>query len=364
MAELKRTPLYEIHQQQGASFVEFEGWEIPRGYGDSSAEYWAVKQKVGVMDASHRGCLKITGSERVSFLNGIVTNDVAKLPAGSGCYALMLNQKGRIVADMIVYTFQDHFLVDIEANLRAKAKESIERYIISEDAQVEDVSGNFGRISIQGPEARSLLLKLIGSELNSEADFSCQEFDAFGGSIACRVSRTGGNGYELLCELSSLPSLWEGAVTLAKERGGRPFGFEALNSLRVEAGIPWYGIDMDEDIIALEVPLEKKAISYTKGCYAGQEVVARVTYQGRVNKRLVGMTLESDRPANHKDKIKAEGRDIGFVTSSVISYSLKKALALGYVHRDFINPGSRVAVVTSTGDMQATVANLPFFKSN
>lgn len=357
---MKRTPLYEIHQQQDASFVEFEGWEIPRGYGDPSAEYWAVKQKVGVMDASHRGCLKITGSERVNFLNGIVTNDVAKLPLGSGCYALMLNQKGRIVADMVVYSFEDYFLIDLEPSLGGKAKESMERYIISEDVQVEDVSEDFGRISVQGPEARRLLGKLTAAELKGDAEFSSQMVNAFGGSVVCRVSRTGEDGYDLLCKPGSLPAIWEGAVTLAKEFGGRPFGFEALNSLRIEAGIPWYGIDMDEGIIALEVPLEKKAISYSKGCYAGQEVVARVTYQGRVNKRLVGMTLESDRLANRGDKVKAQGREVGLVTSCAISHSVKRALALGYVHRDYVDPGSRLTVVTSTGDVEAAVVSLPF----
>jgi len=347
---MNRTSIFGLQRKMGATFIDFYGWEVPSSYVDWVEEYKQVSASAGLIDLSFRGKLKVSGSERASFLNGVVTNDVAKLKPGGGCYALMLNHKGRVLADMTIYCLAEHLLLDVAPQLRAKTKESLERYLISEDVQIELIEG-IGHLSIQGPAARQVLEKVAAKDLSSLKDYDHMEFEWLGDAARiCKASHTGEEGYDIL---SKEPvRFWTALV----EKGGlRPFGTLALNVLRIEGGIPWYGEDMGEDTIALELPMAEKAISYTKGCYAGQETIARVTYQGRVNRYLVGIRIHDRQPPTKGERILAGDKDVGLVTSACFSPTLDNVLALGFVHRDHAKPGSSLII----GGREAEVIQLP-----
>ncbi len=336
---MNRTPLFDVHRKMGANFKEFYGWEVPASYGDELSEYKQVRTSAAMIDLSFRGKLRLTGSERSNFLNGVVTNDVAKLQAGQGCYALMLNQKGRIVADMIVYAFPEHFLIDVAPQLTNKVKESLEKYLISEDVQIEALK-DIGHISVQGKASRELIEKGMGKDVSALGEYGHREFDWLGGKAEVfNVGHTGEAGYDLMS--TDAVTTW---TAFMEKAGVKSLGVNALNTLRIEAGILWYGEDMDENTIALEVPLVEKAISYTKGCYAGQETVARVTYQGRVNKKLVGIRVRGMQPPRKGEKIIAAEKEVGFVCSSCFSPTLGGPLALGYVHRDHTDLGTQLEI--------------------
>lgn len=309
-----------------------------------------------MIDRSSTGRILLTGVDRRSYLQGLLTNDIEALTPGTGCYAAMLTAQGRMMTDMRVLELGDEVLLDVPLQVTTAIRDHLDRFIFSEDVQVEDVTATRAAIGIHGPGALDVLVKAgTGGGASSSLFDSTRVRLAGVDAVIVRSDDAGVAGYDILLDEAHVEPVT--AALLAA--GAVRVSDVDEETVRIESGRPRFGIDMDLDTIPLEAGLEERAISRSKGCYVGQEVIVRVQDrgQGRVAKRLVGLTFNADAtvPAAGA-RILSGDREIGRVTSATWSPALSRPIALGYVHRDFVDPGTLVAVEGAT----ASVGTLPF----
>jgi glycine cleavage system T protein len=356
----KQSPLSAFHKSNGAEFVERDGWLLPAHFGNPAAEYRAVRSAVGLMDFSYRGLLQLTGPDRLSFLQGMLSNDLRPLKPFTGQYATLLTQQGKLIADLRVLCAMNSFYLDFSENLKEKILAHLNRYLVADEVEIADRSTEYATLSVQGPRSEAVLRKLAGqAELPEHAlQHTMINLDA---TAICAVyaSHTGETGFDLIAPIANLPNIAQRLAHTGKQFSAAWVGEEAHNILRIEAGIPRYGVDFTEDNLLLEVGLDH-AVSFSKGCYLGQEVVERIRSRGHVNKKLVGLSLEDQEAANPGDAIVHDDKPVGNITSSVHSPALDRTIALGYVHRDYWNIGTRLIVKHNAIDLDARVTNLPF----
>jgi folate-binding protein YgfZ len=361
---LRRSPLFETQKASGASFIALFGWEIAETFTSLDQEYEALCKISGLLDCSQSGLIEVKGDDRVRFLHGMLTNDIRKLLPGNGCYAAFLTPQGRLVADMRVYSTEDSLLVMCDPSLREKVPPALRKYIIGDRPELIDRSEDLAVLSIQGSSSARVLKELSPAFSPLDQSFDHREFEVLGLRVrVCRVNRILYDGYDLIVPVHHLAKLWNGILEYGGLIGIRPVGFKALNIHRVEAGIPWYAFDMDEKTLPLEAGLDKNAISLTKGCYIGQESVARITYRGQVHRKLAGLAIMGDNVAASGDKILKESQEVGWITSSVFSKSLEKPIALGYLRQEVLEPGTALRVEHSNATLEATVSSLPFIRN-
>ncbi len=345
----------------GARWGESAGWSIPRDYGDPEGEYSVVRRTVGLADLSHRGKLRITGPDRVKFLQGLVTNDVAGTEVGQGVYCLMLTAKGRAIFDLTIYVRPDSLLAELEPEAITTAIQTLGRYRLVAKATLHNATEELGLLALHGPGADAVLARVLGRELPDPPRPELAGFEAETASwpiLATVQKYTGGPGYHLFVPREGLAEVWESLAKAVAEQAGRPVGHEALRILRIEAGIPRLGDDLDERVLPPEAGLEARAISYTKGCYIGQEVMARIQTYGRVHRRLAGLRLKGpDLPAKGA-LLYHDQKEVGWVTSACASPRLGP-IALGYVHRDAAAPQTSLCLGEPQGT-ECVVSDLPF----
>jgi tRNA-modifying protein YgfZ len=323
---------------------------------DNSSGYAALRDAAAVAARSDAGRIVLTGADRRAYLQGLLTNDIDALAPGTGCYAAMLNAQGRMLADMRVLELGDRILLDVPRAIAGAIRDHLDRFIFSEDAQVEEVTASTGEVGLYGPSALDVLHRA-----GTEGDPPSRLFDSTRVRIAgidvllVRSDEIGIPGYDAIVAAESADAI-AGALLQA---GAVRAGAAAVEIVRIESGRPRFGADMDGETIPLEAGLEDRAISRTKGCYVGQEVIVRVQDRGhgRVARRLVGFTLSPGAPVPAIGAaVSAGGREVGRITSAVHSPALARPVALGYVHRDVVAAGTAV-VVAGAGD--ALVAALP-----
>ena len=355
--KLLRTPLAADHLARGAPLAAYHGAEVPARFGDSQVEHQAVRQSAGLFDFSFRSKLVLTGEARARFLHRIVSNDVKSLLPGQGTYATLLNAQGHILADLRIYAAEDVLWVDTDADLAEKAMAVLRRYIIGERVEIEP--RQVFAVSVQGPRSREFIEKLLQTGLGSltrEMDHQTAEFAGQQMRVV-RLSSTGEEGYEVWLQAESLGRLWRAALAANAASGLAPAGTEALETLRIEAGIPRYGPDFGEDTLPLEAGL-LQALSFTKGCYIGQEIVERARSRGHVNWKLVGLALQPGASVPEPGRsLTADGKTVIEVTSACYSPTFGRPLALAYVRREVSAPGVRL---TLAGGAEAEVTALPF----
>jgi glycine cleavage system T protein len=356
MPEALRSPLADYHISQGASLSEYHGGVVPWRFSDPVAEHHAVRRAAGLFDFSFRSRFAVTGADRVRFLQGMVSNDVASLSPGRGTYALLLNVQGQILADLRIFCEPHRFLVETDADLRAKVMQTLERHIIMDEVELKALDEY--AVAFQGPRARGLLEKTLHVDLPemSEYDHFRTNYAGFPVSVG-RASSTGEEGYEVWTKPAGLMGVWGAACGQAPTYEMLPCGTQALETLRIEAGILRYGADFGEDTLPLEAGLTN-ALSFTKGCYVGQEIVERARSRGHVNWRLVGLLFESNTPPAAGEKLAFEGKEIGEITSACASPTLGKTIALAYVRREASEPGTRLALAAGA---IGEVAALPLY---
>ncbi len=350
------TDLQTLQSAHGAQFAIRDGISLPIRFAGLEAEWAAVRQRCGLLDARFRALLRMTGSDRITFLQGMVTNDVAALQVGQGTYAALLTIQGRLVADLRVYVLADEIWLDVPTGRADAVRRALEQYIIADDVEFVAADDWATLIALEGPQASAVVQQVLPSGSAPSQQFAHHEL-AFDGSAVRVVAthHTGESGYLLLGKADDAAVLWQRGLAA----GAEPVGMEALDVLRLEAGIPWFGHDMDEDTLISEVGLES-AISYRKGCYLGQEVVERVAARGQVHRKLVGLTLTGT-PPPAATTLEHDGKDVGWITSAAWSPARRKVVALGYVRREFWDPGVQVQVRTTGGLTLATVEPLPFY---
>ena len=368
---MKTTPLYHIHEQCGATFAKkHNDWRIATQFTDAVAEHHAVRRSVGIADVSYRGRHRLVGEDRAKFLHRLISNDVESLSTGQGTYAMILTHRGKIIADFNVYIFKDMIGIDTAAETTETLFNELDKYIIADDVEISDLTAETGAIAVHGPQSSDLVRSVLG--MNDLADLPerhnrFHEADAlFNYNAVCvRTDATGEIGYTLYTAAEALVPLWERLMREGERFNVQPIGWNALESLRIEAGIPRYGNELSEAVIPLEAELEH-AIDFEKGCYIGQEIVARMKYRGHPNRLLRGIEIDGISASvesfelRQDSRIFKEDKEIGWVTSAAFAPTLGKPIAMAYVRMAVTEAGSRIQIETSEGRVDGTIALLPF----
>ena len=310
-------------------------------------EFTALTEGAGWLNQSDRSRLCLLGADRARFLHGQVTNDINGLGEFTGCYAALVNAKGKMESDLFAYRLADEILLDFEPGLTAAVQARLERYVIAEDVEIADVAPHFGLLTVQGPQAEAVLTKLDLPAPTEPLTVAQTEDEIY----IVHQPRLGTDGFDLFIPIDAMNAWRERLATIAP-RCQMP----AFEKARVLATIPQFGVDLTTDNFPPEGGLETRAISYTKGCYIGQEIIARIRTYGKVNKVLRGLSLEG--AAAIGDPVLHEGTPVG--TLSSVCHEPSAALAI--IKRTASEPGTVLSVDTKNGSVSAQVATLPFEK--
>ena len=351
--------LHAWHQQLRARFQNLNEFEAVADYGDWQAEFTALTASCGVIDLGFRSRICLLGADRVRFLHGQVTNDIKHLAEGGGCYAFITSAKGKLQSDAFIYRLENEILLDFEPGLAVEVSRRLETFIVSDDVQVVDVRPHYGLLSIQGPTSAVVIMR-IAPELEVPAN-SLQIVQmnsaAFGECYVANQPRLGSQGFDIFAPAQSLQVVAQKLLEAVREQEGRPCGWTAFDAVRIRAGVPRFGVDMDESNLPQETGLEKQAISYHKGCYIGQEVINRIHSIGRVNKYLRRFELLTNPPTTplRGDKFLCDDRDAGFLTS-VVRLPDGSNVALGYLQSAISSDANKpVSLRAPSGDVPVRV---------
>jgi aminomethyltransferase len=368
-------PLHDLHQQAEAEFQAYDTLDIVCTFGQPPAEYAAIRKGCALLDWPQRGILELSGKDRLPFLNNLLTNQTwdkqtkAGLSPGQGVYAFFLNTKGRIEADMNVLELGDRTWLEMDARLVEPTRVAFEKFLFAEQVKLVNRTGDLHEISLQGPGAPEILAGALGAPCPDLAPLGSSKLHLFDSeTVVWRDDPAGVPGFYLILPTAGAGAVWSTLVSRFSapsdtgKRPLRPAGWAAWNATRIEAGRPLFGIDFDNSILPAETAQLARAVSFTKGCYLGQEIVARMHARGQVAKQLVGLKMENDALPLAGTKIfDDQQHEIGGVTSSTLSPLLSNtAIALGLVKRPFIAPGTRVHIPAEGALRAATVTALPF----
>ncbi|MFN8643247.1 MAG: glycine cleavage T C-terminal barrel domain-containing protein [Candidatus Binatia bacterium] len=338
---------------RGARVAPFEGVEVVAHFGDPDREWRAAREGAAVVPAGYRQLIAASGGDRVDFLQGMLTNDVRRLAPGAGCYAALLTQNGKVVSDLRVYADPACLLLDVLAWRAAPLRAHLERFLVADDVELEAAAAQ-PLLHLEGPLALAVAGEALGAEALPAAPLAHATVGFAGQPLrVVRASEAGGDG--LL--LSGAAGLAARLFDACREAGAVPAGLLALDRLRIEAGVPWPGIDMDEATLLMETGREA-AIAFGKGCYLGQEVVERVAARGHVNRRIGGVLLAGDALPPRGTALLAGGREVGYVTSSTRSPLFARPIALAMIQHKHGTVGERLQ--RADDGSEAIVAALPF----
>ena len=338
MAE--QTPLYEPAARSGAVFVDDAGWEVPGHFQGAAQEYAAAREGAALFDQSHRGKVELTGPDARVFLHNLCTNDVRNLAAGAGCEVFCTTAKARVVAHGYLFHEGAAFWLDLAPGTAEKVIRHLDHFLISEQVEFADRTRELAQVHLAGPRAQALLAEMFPDlpELGP-LQHATRLFRATAPCQVRRNDRLGVPGYDVLCPPGEAAEVWQ-ALTAA---GATPAGLQAFEALRIEAGTPRYGVDMDDNTFAPEAGRTAQAISYSKGCYLGQEPIVMARDRGQINRTLVGLALP-DGPVPPRTAVYRDGKEVGHVTSSAWSPRSRAGVALAYLRRGSQEAGTGVEV--------------------
>lgn len=357
----RRAVLYESERELGATFSIFNGWEMADLFSEPVQEHLAVRSHGGLIDLSYFGSIRVYGGEAVQFLNGLVTNNVKTLEVGKGMRAAILTGHGKVKALCRIFNLGDTYLVINDPQTHEKVFKYLFPFSYAGDFKVEDVSEEYRTVSVQGPSSHLVMKEICFEPLPSLSEYDWfQTLIAGHRALVARASHTGEAGFDILVPASAIKDVWDFILLKGSFHSIAPFGLRALDSLRIEAGIPVYGRDVDETNMMLETGLED-AVSFIKGCYTGQEAVAMATYRGHISKKLSGLALSGEIVPHQGDVVKKDGKDIGLITSATRSPTLGSVIALAYLKYGFFEPGNNVEVQIGAEITPAIVVDLPFY---
>jgi len=377
MAQPSINPLQAMHEQAEATFLPYgTDAHIVESYGEPEAEYAAIRKGTGLFDAPHRSVVILTGRDRLSFLHNKLTNDTNRLTPGQGCYAFLLNLKGRIVMDMNILQAEEATLVEIDRRLAPLFLQTMEKYVFAEDVRLLDGSEQLGRLTVLGPKAAQLLKKVMDAGVETLSEEFKHGKRSIGKATVTvfRNDLAGEPQFELIVPRDQLVTLWQ----ILHEAGGhegadhdidlRAIGWSAFNTARIEAGTPLFGIDITEHYLPMETgPWYLRAVAVSKGCYIGQEIVARMHAHQSVARLLAGLrVIGSDKLPLAGTDVLDNNQQVGIVTSSCFSPMLGNApVAMGYVKKAFApsagNAAKEVDLLAEGSHVKAAVVPLPLW---
>ena len=322
----------------------------------TTSAYLSVRESgAGLIDLSSRGRIALSGSEVVMFLNGLITNDMKTLAVNSWMPAVFPNVQGRMLAAARVMHHKDDFLIDTEPATHQIVVKLLERFTMAGDFKVADVTNDTAMLSLQGRAAAEILRKTLGEDA---ANLGRGELSRTGQVTVIRATHTAEDGFDLICARADAGSLAD-SLTGA---GAQPIDPETSETLRIEAGIHRFGIDMDDKTVVTETNLDD-SVSFTKGCYLGQEIIIRIKHRGHVAKKLTGIVVKGDEPMARGARVfGADQKEIGRITSCAFSPRLESLVALGYVKYDHLEPGTAVEVEDGDERRPGEVGALPFVR--
>jgi folate-binding protein YgfZ len=368
-------PLHRLHEQTEAEFQHYADLEIVSTFGQPQAEYAAIRRRCALMDLPQRGILELTGKDRLPFLNNLLTNETwnkatkMDLRAGQGVYAFLLNVKGRILTDLNVVERGDRTLLEMDARLVATTKAVLEKYLFAEQVTMTSRVAELHELALHGPGALAVLEAATAAHVGELPPMASASVTMFGAkAIAWRDDPCGVPGYHLIVPTHEVGRVWQELLSRFYEsadpatRPLRPAGWAAFNSTRIEAGRPLFAIDFDDSVLPVETGQLERGVSFTKGCYLGQEIVARMHARGQIARQLAGLRMESDHlPIAGEQVFDEQSNPIGVITSSTISPVLSNAaIALALLKKPFFAEGTIVQVPAEGAVRTAAIVKLPF----
>ncbi|MBI2104808.1 MAG: aminomethyl transferase family protein [Candidatus Omnitrophica bacterium] len=352
-----------LHGRHGGPAVRYEplgDWLVPWRFGAFEEEYRALRAGVALLDCSTQALVECRGADRVSFLHRLLTNDLKRLSPGGGARAALLTPSGKLLAELLVLADAEAVWLLCDLPRAAVVAQTLEHYLFSDQVTVTNHERRKAALALEGPRAAELLAALVGpaASLAAPGDHATVSFEGLPVWLI-RHSLIGGSGVLCLVDADQAEAAWGLLQRRGRPQGVRPVGWEALNTARIEAGVPWFGLDMDETTLLPETGLQAVAVSETKGCYVGQEVIARMQTYGSASKKLMGLLVEGQAAAGSGDRIVRGASEVGWVTSGCHSPVLRRPIAMGYVKRGAYEPGTAVEIVRAGGRVAATVAERP-----
>ncbi len=336
----------------------FGGWLMPIQYSGILNEHIWTRKMVSVFDICHMGEFKLKADPIKSGLDRTLTVNLKDMPCGKCRYTSMLNDNGGIIDDLIVYRLKpDEWMLVVNAATTDSDEVNLRKYL-SKDANLENISSKIGKLDLQGPLSREVLIKIIGSKINQLKYYTFDYFDILGEkSIISRTGYTGELGYEIYLSNPKIKELW---ALLLKDGSVKPAGLGARDTLRMEMGYSLYGQDIDRDITPLEAGMERY-LDFNKD-FIGKDALLEQRKKG-LTRNLVSFVTASRRSARHNYKIWAKDREIGFVTSGSFAPSLGVSIGMGYV-KNGVKTGDKIIIKDNNVEIEATITDKPFYKNS
>ena len=360
--KLKRTPVYDAHVRAGAKLVPFAGYEMPVQYpAGIIAEHKTVRERVGLFDVSHMGELDVRGGDALGFIQYLTTNDASRLAIGQAQYSAICNEDGGVIDDCIVYRFDDHYMVVVNASNRERDSEHMSAFAERFGTTLTDRSDEVGLLALQGPRAQRVLEQLTDTQLNAIAYYHFAEGVVDGvPAVISRTGYTGEDGFELYLPADHTEQVWNHLLAVGDEEGILPIGLGARDSLRLEMGYILHGNDLDDRRTPLEAGLGW-VTKLDKGDFIGRAALQKQKAEG-VREKLVGFVLQERGFPRHGYEVRIDGEPSGEVTSGGHSPMLEQGIGLAYVSADASKVGTELEIMVRDKPVPAEIVRPPFYK--
>lgn len=356
-----QTSLHDWHADHGARMVDFAGWHMPVQYTSIVDEHNAVRNKAGIFDIAHMGRIKFTGPDACAFLDRIVTNNVAILEPGQIRYALVCNENGGILDDVLVYRFDDFYMLVVNASNREKIVKWLDQHKGSSDVAIDDLTTSWFMLAIQGPAAIGIAQPLVEAKIADLKYYTGCETTVQGNyGIVTRTGYTGEDGCEIIVDNANAIALWTSLMEAGESAGLKAAGLGCRDTLRLESAMPLYGHEMNEDTDPYTAGLAF-GVKLKAADFIGKEAVKAA--KARTDRPVrIGLELEGRRIAREETPIMLGDEVIGRVTSGTFSPTLQKSVSMGYVPKEHSAEGTQLEVDLRGKRNAATVVKLPFYK--
>jgi aminomethyltransferase len=361
MISLLRTPCYDWHASHGGRMVDFAGWDMPVQYTSLTDEHHAVRRAAGVFDIAHMGRLRFTGPDARRVLDHLLTAAVDDLQVGQVRYSLVTNERGGILDDVLVYRLDGFWLLVVNASNRQKILSWIDEQTGGFDFQLTDDTFTQFMLAVQGPRALEILNPLVKNDISQIAYYWAVRDNVMGvDGLVSRTGYTGEDGFELFCAAGDAPALWEAIAEAGESHGAVPCGLGARDTLRLEAGMPLYGNELDRQTNPYEVNLGR-VVKLDKGDFVGRAALQAVQETGP-DRKLVGLQMIDNAIPRAGYEVRADGRAVGRVTSGTLSPTLGTRIAMAMVPPDLAGIGNPFEVVVRERPYRAEQVKLPFYR--